>query len=238
MATNKDIEANRLEPSSPAPPYSSEPQPGATAIPHQDVELPTYQQALHDPTGPPPSYDSLFGRVKEAKAKSSGVLDFLMKVLETLVSTLCFTILLGIIFAIPIAMICMGSIHLEDCPRERFIPIYLIVAGAFGAFRNLVSFVPRLCKSDDEEETPPEAKKKGQKSFHLIDCFLFGWFIAGNVWIYRVYNDFNATDPTSSYYCEPTLYYFAFWLTTATYILIGSMCFCICCGSCLAFCFS
>ncbi|KAK6173820.1 hypothetical protein SNE40_017211 [Patella caerulea] len=249
MASNKENEAfaqseRKLEPTAPPPPPPTGNANDIEAAPPYDPsqpqvydsELPTYQQALHDPTVPPPTYDSLYGKIKDVKKKSTGVADFLMKILETLVSTMCFTILLGIVIAIPISMIAIGSIHLSDCPAERYIPIYLIVAGCFGLLRNLISFVPRFCKDDKEGgEEEGEKKKKSGGYLHLIDCFLLAWFIAGNVWIYQLYGHINYTDSTSDEYCHSTLYLFAFWITTSVYIVIGSMCFCICCGSCVAF---
>lgn len=52
--------------------------------------------------------------------------------------------------------------------------------------------------------------------------------ISGNVWIYRIYDDFSKTPGTDDY-CNPTLYAFAFWMTTATYIVMFVTCCCIIC---------
>jgi len=35
----------------------------------------------------------------------------------------------GLSLGIPVTMIIFGYIHVNDCPAERFIPIYLIVGG-------------------------------------------------------------------------------------------------------------
>lgn len=104
------------------------------------------------------------------------------------------------------------------------------MAGAVGVFRNLISLCQRARKSDNDDD---EEKKRNPVE-SLLDCFLFAWFICGNVWIYQNYQP--NYDPTSgSEYCNKTLYLFAFWITTATYILIGTMCFCVCCvGICAA----
>ncbi|XP_017777229.1 PREDICTED: uncharacterized protein LOC108563146, partial [Nicrophorus vespilloides] len=40
---------------------------------------PSYEEAIN-PNAPPPSYDSLFGRVREARKTSKGVLDFIKNV--------------------------------------------------------------------------------------------------------------------------------------------------------------
>ena len=58
---------------------------------------------------PPPSYDSLFGRVKAAKAESSGTVGFLKTLVIIILSTVGFTIMLGIFMAIPVSMIVMGK---------------------------------------------------------------------------------------------------------------------------------
>lgn len=99
---------------------------------------------------PPPSYDSLFGRVREAQKTSKGVLDFIKNILIILLGTcnLLFflgltvckgirfyfvavgcTIILGVTIVIPICMIVMGSVYLRECPQGEYIPVYLLVGG-------------------------------------------------------------------------------------------------------------
>ena len=126
----------------------------------------------------------------------------------------------------------LGAEYKNDCPIESKIPIYLIVAGSVGVFRNLISLCQRAKKSDNDEG---EEEKKQNPVTSILDCFLFAWFICGNVWIYSNYKDVIHDNMDSQYYCDETLYAFAFWITTATYILIGVMCCCVCCvGVCAA----
>lgn len=42
--------------------------------------------------------------------------------------------------------------------------------------------------------------------------FLFGWHIAGFVWVLRVWGRVEFDPPSSSNYCHPILYRFTFWL--------------------------
>ena len=122
-----------------------------------------------------------------------------------------------------------GAKYKNDCPIEKMIPIYLIVAGSVGIFRNLISLGQRAKKQEGEEE-----QKKRNPLESVLDCFLFVWFICGNVWIYKNYHP-NYNEPENSGYCNKTVYLFAFWITTSTYIVIGLMCCCICCvGVCVA----
>ena len=54
----------------------------------------------------------------------------------------------------------------------------------------------------------------------------------GNYWIYSTYGKFTEI-PEEATYCYPTLYWYAFWLTTAGYIIFGAFlvvfCIIICC---------
>lgn len=213
----RPIEGDPVDPSSGMPPsYGTD-----------NASPPSYDEAM----GPPPSYQSLFGEIQEARSSSSGVLDFLKKLFLILIGTIGCTIMIGLVMAIPIAMIVIGAKYKDQCRVEDKIPIYLIVGGAVGVFRNLISLCQRATKSNNDED---EDEKKKRPFEGILDCFLFIWFICGNVWIYKNYKP-NFTDSDSDEYCNQTLYLFAFWLTTSTYILAGVMCCCVCCvGVCAA----
>ncbi|XP_013381082.1 uncharacterized protein LOC106152136 [Lingula anatina] len=200
---------------------------------------------------PPPSYDSLYGRVKSLKQESSGFVDFFKKFIVILLGTIGCTICIGLILAIPISMIAMGSVYLYQCPIQRFIPIYLIVGGVFGIIKNLSSFGQRA-RNQKEDKTDENAKTNPFDG--LLGCFLCAWFIAGNYWIYSVHRTWSPNEmipgpvnttvtpvPTAAMvanpnYCQPTLYLYAFWLTTSSYILVGCICFFMCCCGIIAAC--
>lgn len=119
------------------------------------------------------------------------------------------------------------------------IPIYLIVAGAVLIVRNLSSMCSRASSQNDgsNNENDEEKKNPAHRCFDsLLDCFTFGWFIAGNYWIYHINQppfDYNPVQPDE--HCNKTLYLFAFWITTSAYILAGVICCCLCCvGICVA----
>jgi len=126
-----------------------------------------------------------------------------------------------------------GYVYKEQCPKQKHIPIYLIVAGSFTILRQILDLFARCATKDDDG---------GNQRFLTCDCckcltaiislFMFGWFIAGNIWIYSAYEP-NYTDPISQEYCHKTLYLFAFWLTTSVYICVAFFC---CCLSCLVCC--
>ncbi len=67
------------------------------------------------------------------------------------------------------------------------------------------------------------------------DCFIFSWFICGNVWVYKNY--MPSFQPGSADYCDRTLYLFSFWLITSLYIALGACFCCLCCFACVDVCF-
>ena len=60
----------------------------------------------------------------------------------------------------------------------------------------------------------------------------------GNVWIYGAYSDFDADNSKEDDdYCHPTLYLFAFWIMTTTYIIMLVSCTCcVCVGALVGLC--
>lgn len=57
---------------------------------------------------------------------------------------LIFIISIGMTYALPITQFIIGIIHINDCPMDRFIPIYLIVAGSSGCLA-FTAILLRVC---------------------------------------------------------------------------------------------
>lgn len=133
-----------------------------------------------------------------------------------------------------------GAKYKDDCPVEPFIPIYLIVGGSFGMLKTIIVLCQRARTHEDDIDMDEDQSMSTKFIDGVLNLFLFTWFIAGNIWVYSKYRP-NPSPPPSDplNYCNPTLYLFAFWVITASYILMGSICFCICClgvcASCTAF---
>ncbi|XP_075425922.1 transmembrane protein 272-like [Ascaphus truei] len=117
--------------------------------------------------------------------------------------------------ALSIAMIVIGSIHVDNCPIQPKIPIYLIVAGAF----HLVAFaiIP--------------LKKAAEKLMYAIEgvmgVFSSCWFIAGSVWVFSVYKEYPGR-------CNDTVYKFAFGILIFEYIFLALLVTILCCCLCFA----
>nr|XP_023029828.1 uncharacterized protein LOC111517784 isoform X2 [Leptinotarsa decemlineata] len=134
---------------------------------------PSYEEAIN-PNAPPPSYDSLFGRVREAQKTSKGVLEFLKNLIIIVLGTLGCTIILGVTIVIPICMIIMGSIYLHDCPQGEYIPVYLLVGGIFGIIKQLLHLSARVRQTEEERQ---EENLRQSPTQTLLNCFMLGWFI-------------------------------------------------------------
>ncbi|XP_062514304.1 transmembrane protein 272-like isoform X2 [Corticium candelabrum] len=195
---------------------------------HKSSSLPSYSQvegrsAISDA---PPSYESLFGRIRHKKETASSPLDFLAKMCYLLGGTIVCTVLVTVFMALPVSMVVMGALYKDDCKYQKYIPIYLIVGGAFGIVRTLWTLCQKMCRSGEREED--EENRKMNPIEMILNCFMLAWFITGSVWIYSIYSSYNNVEGTA-HYCNNTLYLYAFWITNATYILLGSICFCTCC---------
>uniref|UniRef100_A0AAX7T3P7 Uncharacterized protein n=1 Tax=Astatotilapia calliptera TaxID=8154 RepID=A0AAX7T3P7_ASTCA len=128
----------------------------------------------------------------------------------------CFQVILCVM---PIAQFIIGALYQFDCPRQPYIPIYLLVMGVVFMLLALLSILP--CSAGFGSHSGAWTC--------LVSLFFFCWFIAGNVWIYSVYEpNYNKT-VSRDVYCNKTLYLFAFWTTNMTYVLFGFLLFCTCC---------
>ncbi|XP_032681945.1 uncharacterized protein LOC116849162 [Odontomachus brunneus] len=176
---------------------------------------PSYEEAI-DPNAPPPSYDSLFGRMREARKVSKGIFDFLKNIIFLLLGTIGCTIILGVTIVVPICMMVIGGLYLYDCPQGEYIPVYLLVGGGFGVFKQLLHLSARVRQRQEERD---EERIRQSPTQTLINCFMLGWFIIGSMWVYKEYEP--NYDPALGKYCNKTLYLFAFWLITSVYICLG-----------------
>jgi hypothetical protein len=185
---------------------------------------PSYEDVIN-PEAPPPSYQSLFGQVREARKTANGILDFIRKLIFLLIGTLGCTIIIGFTVVIPLSMIIIGIVYMNSCPIEN-IPTFLLVGGIVWIFKNLMNIWSQ-CRRSPNSESEAETAVQYRKHESLLNCFLFGWFIAGCVMVYRVYEP-NYDDPNSSKYCNKTVYMYAFWLISSTFIVFAIFMTCLC----------
>lgn len=91
-----------------------------------------------------------------------------------------------------------------------------------GVLKPLLSLSTHVRRSA-EDQAIEQMRQSGTQ--RLINWFIFGWFMIGSYWIYRIYEpNYN---PMLGKYCDETLYMFAFWLVTSVYILLGLSIVCL-----------
>lgn len=134
-----------------------------------------------------------------------------------------------------------GSKYLNDCPLERMIPIYLIVAGVVGVFLSLtqgrsahVNHRRRGHEAPQEQDNP---KSTASLCGSLITLFALAWFIVGNVYVFRNKANFDANynNVTSPLWCYPLAYNFAYYSIITHYVIFAFIivlsCLTCCCAA-------
>ncbi|XP_066538082.1 transmembrane protein 272-like [Hoplias malabaricus] len=132
-----------------------------------------------------------------------------------------------ILVCMPIAQITIGAMYLQECPKQNYIPVYVLVCGVFSLALALLSCLP--CSRKEEAGGHYTLNILCSCWNGLVSVFMFGWFISGSVWIYSIYPpNYNST-VVGEPYCNQTLYLFAFWSTTVTYISLAGLLVAMCC---------
>ncbi len=144
----------------------------------------------------PPSYDSLYGEFRQVD-NPRGLAQFMVKVFGIVVGTGMFinsgfednvsivaaAIVLGVLNIIPLAMIVVGAININNCPVERYIPIWLIVFGAACLFKTATNFFYRAKRAHSADgsmqQQNPQDNLNPNPFDGMLSCFLLVWFIVG-----------------------------------------------------------
>lgn len=167
---------------------------------------------------PPPSYESLFGKIKRAKAESSGRVDFAKKSCSICTES--------------------GSVFLYDCRANEMVPVYLVVHGVFLIIAIIFGLLQTRSDKDKKKDSKKE-KTPNEKCIELISTlihvFLIAWFFYGNS--ITIGLNWMSSPATARTYCHPSLYYYAYWVIMSVYIFIGIVVFvslCVVLYSCIS----
>ncbi|XP_049607566.1 transmembrane protein 272 [Syngnathus scovelli] len=119
-----------------------------------------------------------------------------------------------------LAGIGLGATHLNHCPVQSRIPIYLVVLGS----SSLLALSVTYCRYIWESGLMSTITSIGMVLLHL---FTFCWFVAGSTWVYGVYPP--SFTPGETRYCHKSTYNFAFIITTLVWASATlSLCCCAC----------
>ncbi|TNM92928.1 hypothetical protein fugu_018330 [Takifugu bimaculatus] len=109
--------------------------------------------------------------------------------------------------------IALGAKHLDQCPIQPNIPMYLIVMGVIILLALLLTYTRTMFEN-------PLVFAVATGCMVFLHFHNFCWLIAGSVWIYSLYPpNYNP----ENLYCHKTTYQFAFGMTTAVWATMGFM---------------
>ncbi|XP_069063953.1 transmembrane protein 272-like [Pleurodeles waltl] len=118
----------------------------------------------------------------------------------------CMKILMSLIslvwIALAIAEIVIGSVYLNSCVNQPYIPIYLIVNGVTVILISILSMVSAF-----------RPNKFVLSLLTLLSLFWFAWLITGSVWTFPLYPDFSP--------CNRVVYLFTFSILIIQWIILG-----------------
>ncbi|CAL8297937.1 unnamed protein product [Lota lota] len=116
-----------------------------------------------------------------------------------------------IIWMIMVFAIGLGTIHLNNCPAQPYIPIYLIVLGV----SSLLSLVLSYVQSPRKQSV---VSILTSACISLLHIFNTCWFVAGTLWVFAIYSP-SYSDAEDGY-CQKNVYHFAFYLTSLCWLLV------------------
>ncbi|XP_078811316.1 transmembrane protein 272-like [Oryzias latipes] len=137
------------------------------------------------------------------------------------VLTASFVVLNMIWWMVMAAAVGVGAMHLQLCPVEPKIPVYLTVMGASSICSLLASYLSVGLKNS------PVYRLSAAVTV-LLKMFSLAWLIAGSYWVYSVYPpSYSGSDR----YCHRITYTLAFAVTTLLWVAVGLCLTVCCCGS-------
>ncbi|CAF0839011.1 unnamed protein product [Adineta steineri] len=162
-------------------------------------------------------------------------------------STCAALVYLCIILALPVTKLVLGILYIGQCPVNKNIPLFMIVSGACGLGIILFLLLSSTCTFYRSSTIARKithkfiictiALSRGMQG--ALAIFLFVWFFIGNVWVFGARSRVRTDAPNDiNNYCQPGLYWFAFYVLIFTYVFATFMCFIkfcgnfFCCGAC------
>ncbi|XP_011502784.1 PREDICTED: uncharacterized protein LOC105366150 [Ceratosolen solmsi marchali] len=165
------------------------------------------------PTGAA-AYGSFIFELKDAYHEANGMCDFIFRGLKVLSKTMFVIVLLVIFSIIPILMFIIGIQFIKDCPREPYIPVYMIVGGILGGIRMFWTLYSQIRLRRVRTFTVPTTRTPNITPLKLtsiaLTCFLLVWFGFGNYWILSIrWPNYKPMFYERNLWCDKTLYIFS-----------------------------
>ncbi|XP_020706430.2 uncharacterized protein LOC105683128 [Athalia rosae] len=172
------------------------------------------------------TYGSLAFQLKDAHLEASGTCDFVSRALSVVGKTLVVTVCLGCLTAMPLLMLIMGLQFIRDCPREPYIPVYMVVGGTLGGVRMSWALYAQIRSRRPEVLSVPGTRSHmspTRLASLALSIFLTGWFVLGNIWILNIrWPDYAPTLFEPNRWCHKTLYIFSLVHLCIVYATVGA----------------
>ncbi|XP_064481370.1 transmembrane protein 272-like isoform X2 [Ornithodoros turicata] len=165
--------------------------------------------------------ESVVSRLQKAREKKSDAKTWAATAANYCISTVLFALTVLLTTVLPLAEAVVGGISVGQCPREPMIPVNLIVGGILGALSSSLNIAVRWHNLQADVSDPDFTSRKYLVVRVLTAIFNVGVlivFIVGCVYVYR--SLWPSEDPTSSSYCSPGAFYFAFWLHNSVFLFL------------------
>uniref|UniRef100_A0A0N5AN93 G_PROTEIN_RECEP_F1_2 domain-containing protein n=1 Tax=Syphacia muris TaxID=451379 RepID=A0A0N5AN93_9BILA len=177
----------------------------------------------------PPTYQSLYGEFRRVDDPKS-LAQFLGKAFTALINTVTAAVTIAFLNIIPLFMIVIGVINLENCQIEPRIPIWLIVGGSVYLLKSAINFFrmkvykDRLNRQNPPDQNVPRGCRNPFKLvLSLLALFSVIWFVIGTVLVYRVYSSVNYEDEQSSDHCDQFIYLFSFCAASVVAVVVCAL---------------
>ena len=99
----------------------------------------------------PLTYESYFGKIYDTPTSCTSLIGFIIQIFQFLLALTLRIILCLVIIVIPLSMIAIGFVYINDCPAEPCIPIFLIIGGLFSFVKYIIGIV-RIVEKNDRDE--------------------------------------------------------------------------------------
>lgn len=167
----------------------------------------------------------LFDIIREAKDNSENPVGCIMNFYSIVSSSWLAIITLILIIGVPISMLAIGIIHIDNCPIEPKIPIWLIVFGIFGLINCCIRVISSIIIQLRFRHGTRVIYREPLGVFSIlftIGLFLLIWFCLGNAWVFSIHDKQQSSDSTRpETYCQQTCYDFAFWSIICFWVVIS-----------------
>jgi hypothetical protein len=121
----------------------------------------------------------------------------------------CYCVVVLVCYPIPLAVIVVGGLHIDDCPVNNHIPIWLIVGGCCGICCIVKALIVACLRKDNNPYLPVNV-------FAWSCCI---WFITGLIFVAPNWSKYTS-NMSSDNYCDDDTMKFSLALLILTGILI------------------